>query len=354
MTSPTRGAAAAEFARFVAKYRAALYGYVRRRVGHDQDAEDITQEALLRAWRRRNEYVEESQLKSFTYYAADCLIRDLGRRRKSRRTSPQAAFADDALGVAPSSADLHVAAFESDQLVAALAALPDAQRALLVDSHILGLTTEELERRHHATGTVLRSRRYRAHEALRRQFEKMSAPALLVAPWRKVSDFTRGVAQRLQDGAAWLSSNAQGLTVVVTTTVGLGPFGAMPAPAIEPRLPWPASAYRDVVLIRDAGPNGDRKAEAGTSATSSSRPVPTSAGAPSPQPSPPALPGRPKARVCVGDDCVSSPGDPKDPGDEVYIDAPQPVGHVGVKQNEVPVCDKGVPTIGPAGCRHDG
>ncbi len=339
---------------FVARYRAALYGYIRRRVRHDQDAEDITQDALLRAWRQRETYVEQSQLKSFSYYAADCLIRDLGRRRKSRRTSPQAAFADDALGVTASPADLQVAAFDSDQLVAALDALPDAQRALLIDTHILGLTPEELEQRHQARGTVLRSRRYRAHEALRRQFEKMSMPAVLVAPWRKVSDLTRGVAQRLHDSAAWLSANAQGLTVVVTTTVAFGPFGALPAPAIEPSLPSPARAYRDVVFTRDAAPNGDRQADAKMAAPSSSQPSPTSVGAPSTPSARPALPARPKARVCVGDDCVSSPGDPKDPGDEVYIDAPQPVGHVGVKQNEVPVCDKGVPTIGPAGCRHDG
>lgn len=44
------------FAELVARFEKRLYNFLRRRVGNDEDAEDLTQESFLRAWRHVSSY----------------------------------------------------------------------------------------------------------------------------------------------------------------------------------------------------------------------------------------------------------------------------------------------------------
>ncbi len=74
------------FDEIVARYQNRIYHFVRRMVGNDTVAEDITQDVFLKAFRNISAFRQESSLQTWLFRIASNLCRD-NYRRKQRETA---------------------------------------------------------------------------------------------------------------------------------------------------------------------------------------------------------------------------------------------------------------------------
>ncbi len=121
-----------------------ILGYAIRLLSDRAEAEDVTQETMLRLWRQApNWRTGEAQVSTWAYRVVTNLCTDL-RRARARR--PGVAL-DDAPEVADRTKGAVAAMIETDRMAAlhdALAQLPDRQRLAVVLRHIEGLTNPEI------------------------------------------------------------------------------------------------------------------------------------------------------------------------------------------------------------------
>src|SRR5215217_147895 len=137
------------FRRLVEPYRRALEVHCYRMLGSPQDAEDVVQETLLRAWRSLERFERRSSVHTWLYrIATNACLDELERR--PRRAEPHVdAYPDDRLADAVSP---HVdpaaryAMREGMQLafLTAIQRLPGRQRAVLILRDVLGWTGAEV------------------------------------------------------------------------------------------------------------------------------------------------------------------------------------------------------------------
>ncbi|MGC8784992.1 MAG: RNA polymerase sigma factor [Armatimonadota bacterium] len=73
------------FDEIVERYQHKIYGYVKRLVGNETDAEDITQEVFLKALSSLHRFREESSLQTWLFRIATNLCRDVHRRRQREK-----------------------------------------------------------------------------------------------------------------------------------------------------------------------------------------------------------------------------------------------------------------------------
>ncbi len=124
-----------------------VYSGVLRLTGSRADAEDLTQETFLRAYRALGEYppgrIRELRLREWVWTIAANLCRN---RARSRRRHPEEALpAEAALADPAPGPEVHaLAAAGSEALAAQLARLPWAPRAAVVLRHVTGLTYAEI------------------------------------------------------------------------------------------------------------------------------------------------------------------------------------------------------------------
>jgi len=124
-----------------------VYSGALRMTGSRADAEDVAQEAFLRAYRALGGYsperIRELRLREWVWAIAAnlCRNRERSRRRRPQEALPsQAALADPA----PGPEDRALAAAGGEALAAHLARLPWAQRAAVVLRHVTGLSYAEV------------------------------------------------------------------------------------------------------------------------------------------------------------------------------------------------------------------
>lgn len=118
-----------DFATVVREHGDAVYGFVLRRVGGARPlAEDLTQEAFLRAWRGRRTFREETSMRGWLCAIAANVVRDDARRRRRRPAEvPQPEWFD----VPDRSGDPEQ--FDAlERLRGALATLPANQREMFL------------------------------------------------------------------------------------------------------------------------------------------------------------------------------------------------------------------------------
>lgn len=119
-----------------------ILAYAARMLGDAAEAEDVTQEAMLRLWRAAPEWRQgEAKVSSWLYRVATNLCIDRQRRRK--RQAPLEAAGDPADG----SPGVVAALSQADRAAAlqdALGALPDRQRQAVVLRHLDGLSNPEI------------------------------------------------------------------------------------------------------------------------------------------------------------------------------------------------------------------
>lgn len=121
-----------------------VLGYAARLLSDRAEAEDVTQEAMLRLWRVAPDWRRgEAQVSTWLYRVVTNLCTDLQRARRRR---PGVAL-DEAPDVAASGPSVEAGMMAADRAAAldqALAALPERQRQAVVLRHIESLSNPEI------------------------------------------------------------------------------------------------------------------------------------------------------------------------------------------------------------------
>ncbi|MBM3695547.1 MAG: RNA polymerase sigma factor [Actinobacteria bacterium] len=152
-----------------------VYSGALRLLGNSADAEEVTQEAFLRAYRALGRYpaarVGELRLREWVWTIAANLCRNRARDRRRRgeeTLDPEAALPDPAPG--PEARAL--ASAGSGALAAHLARLPWPQRAAVVLRHVTGLPHAEIAAALGRPVGTVKSDVHRGLQQLRRQLEE--------------------------------------------------------------------------------------------------------------------------------------------------------------------------------------
>ncbi len=158
VTLARRGMDAA-FEEIVRRYRPALVPFAA--AYGPPDPEDVVQESLARAWQALRDSTEEMHVKPWLY----TIVRNraLNARRDARPTEPLADQAETVAGPA----EIALTNDELDRSVAAIVALPEAQRQALVRSALEGHTHEQIAATLGSSPGAVRQLIYRARLTVR-------------------------------------------------------------------------------------------------------------------------------------------------------------------------------------------
>lgn len=156
----------AAFGQLVDRHAAMVIAVCRRHVG--ADAEDVAQEAFVKAWRAAGSFTHRASVRTWLYRIAVNAARDALRRQR-RRPQP----ADVGLDIVaeqladPTGLEDQLAARGVDPaLRSALAQLPVGQRDVVVLADVFGVSHAELAERHGVAPGTIKSRLHRGHARL--------------------------------------------------------------------------------------------------------------------------------------------------------------------------------------------
>ena len=341
-----------DFDGFVRAYEARLRRLVMRRIGDLCEAEEITQETLLRAYQHRASFATEDELMAWSTVVAQRLVID---RVRVRGRSIAVSEVPESARLGRDTADIVVARHEARAALESLEAIPTRQAAILWAREVEGLHYEEIAERFGITEPAVRSLLHRGRKALRKEFKDRTGSLPLnglvpFAPWLlalkaagKVRGAAKTIARSSVTGAAALS-----LSALVAVT-GIGPFGAGTdhAPAMQADAGRGGATY---VNSAEAVPPAQR-------VTALSRTVrrvtPTDTAAPSDQ----KAGGGTKAGVCTPIKCANYDDEtPGRPGAYIQIgpdlpeDNPLDLENVIVASNYVDCDDLDIPETVVAKC----
>jgi len=162
-----------------------LQRYAARRLGDVHEAEELVQEALLRAYRQRDQLLTEDDLAAWTTVVTGRLVID---RLRVRNRSVNVAEVPEGSRVGRDTADVVVARDEARLALDALDAMPARQASLLWAREVEGKSYEELCEHFGMTEPAVRSVLTRARKALRREYELRGGTVpvgglAVLAPW---------------------------------------------------------------------------------------------------------------------------------------------------------------------------
>lgn len=130
--------------RLTARLAPRILGYAMRLLADRAEAEDVTQETMLRLWQTAPRWrTGEAQVSTWAYRVVTNLCTDLRRARMRR----PAVTLDDAPEVADGAKSVVSRIIETDRMTAlqdALSQLPDRQRQAVVLRHIEGMTNPQI------------------------------------------------------------------------------------------------------------------------------------------------------------------------------------------------------------------
>jgi RNA polymerase sigma-70 factor, ECF subfamily len=165
------GGEVAAFDILVERWQRKIRGAVYRVVRSEEEAQDICQEAFLKAFRGLHAFKQESRFSSWLYQIALNLSRDRLRRRKTRNW---VSLDDLDEGVppgsqrAPAEGERWVEVLELQERVAsAVAALPEEQREAVILKEYQGLTFPEIAEIQGVPVSTVKTRLYRGLSVLR-------------------------------------------------------------------------------------------------------------------------------------------------------------------------------------------
>ncbi len=214
-----------DFEAAVRQVRPRLHRYAVRRLGDVHEAEELVQEALLRAFTHREQLRTEDDLSAWSTVVTGRLVID---RLRVRGRSTSVAEVPDGARVGRDTADIVVGRDEARTALDALDAMPARQAAVLWAREVEGLTYEELGARFQMTEPAVRSVLTRARKALRKEYALRGgtlpvAGLSVLAPW--IAGLTW--ADRLRAAVGRVTAPATLATIGVTTLGGLllSPFG---------------------------------------------------------------------------------------------------------------------------------
>ena len=212
-----------------------LQRYATRRLGDRHEAEELVQEALLRAYDHRAELLTEDDVAAWSTCVTGRLVID---RLRVRGRSTSVAEVPEGSRTARDTADVVVARDEARTALDALDAMPPRQAAVLWAREVEGLAYDEIGTRFGMTEPAVRSVLSRARKALRKEYATRggtlpAAGLVALAPWidgLTWADRLRRVATRTVAPAA-LSLGALGLVTGALVTPWSAPAEAAPTQA---------------------------------------------------------------------------------------------------------------------------
>lgn len=206
-----------EFESVLRKATPRLVRFAQRRLGNLHEAEEVSQEALLRTYQHRATLATEDDVMAWATFASNRLVID---RLRVRGRSISVADLPEGRRVARDTAEIAEARAEARLALDALDALPARQAAVLWAREVEGSTYEEISGRFGLSEPTVRSLLHRARKALRREYSLRGgtlpfAGVAILGPW--LNPLTH--AKRLRATAsALVGTTALGV-------VGLGVFG---------------------------------------------------------------------------------------------------------------------------------
>lgn len=138
------------FQTLVERHSRALFRLAYRMTGNEQDAEDVVQEAFLKAFRRLDQFEDRAHFGSWLYrIAANCAYDALrSRARREERTQEQQREDDDPMASVaaeqPSPDRLVFSGQVQRRVHAAMARLSERERAAFVLRHFEQMSTREI------------------------------------------------------------------------------------------------------------------------------------------------------------------------------------------------------------------
>ena len=213
----------------VRRVRPRLHRYAVRRLGDLHEAEELVQEALLRAYSHREQLLTEEDLSAWTTVVTGRLVID---RLRVRGRSTSVAEVPENARMGRDTADVVVARDEARTALDALDAMPTRQASLLWAREVEGQSYEELGQRFGMTEPAVRSVLTRARKALRKEYA-LRGGTLPVGGLAVLAPWVAGLswAGKLRAAVSRVSGPAALATIGVTTLGGLilSPFGTAPS-----------------------------------------------------------------------------------------------------------------------------
>lgn len=158
------------------RYGQIIHNYIARLVGNREEAEDLTAETFVKAFRRLDSLSEQEKVQSWLYRIATNTCLDALRRRKivrwidwdefSVRFMPRLSNSDDPERDA-------IRREEAELVKQVLAKLPEKQRACLVLFEYDGLSYAEIAQVIGTTPGTVKTLLFRARERFRRHYRAM-------------------------------------------------------------------------------------------------------------------------------------------------------------------------------------
>jgi RNA polymerase sigma-70 factor (ECF subfamily) len=250
-----------------------LQRYAVRRLQDPHEAEEVVQEALLRAFQHRDQLQTEDDLMAWVTVVTGRLVID---RIRVRNRAVAVAELPPTARTGRDTADVVVARDEARVALDALEAMPSRQAAVLWAREVEGLTYDEIGERYGLSEPSVRSVLHRARKSLRREYAARGGtlPAVglvALAPWLRglrAAGRVRAAARRVATGAAVTAAGLAAVTAVPfvlphsphATTPALSPaLGIRPIAAAEP--PQLAAADASTLPATKAGAGAVRPAQ---------------------------------------------------------------------------------------------
>jgi len=223
-----------DFDEAVLHLRPRLHRYAIRRLGDTHEAEELVQEALLRAYTHREQLGTADDLAAWATVVTGRLVID---RLRVRGRYTAVADVPEGSRVGRDTAEVVVARDEARLALDALDAMPPRQASLLWAREVEGQSYEELCERFGMTEPAVRSVLTRARKALRKEYSSRGGTLpvgglAVLAPW--VAGL--GWADKLRRAATRVTAPAAMGAAGVTILGGLvlSPFATLPGtPAQE-------------------------------------------------------------------------------------------------------------------------
>lgn len=138
--------------------------------GTGLDADDLTQDVFMKAWRKIGTYDGRSSMKTWLYAIARTTVLDALRRRKIR--SVMSLFTDKGAAFEPEGGMDDATAELRHHLRLAIAALPESYRSVILWREVDGLSYADIAAITGESEGTLRSRHFEARKRLRDQLTR--------------------------------------------------------------------------------------------------------------------------------------------------------------------------------------
>lgn len=217
-----------DFDEAVLHLRPRLHRYAVRRLGDTHEAEELVQEALLRAYTHRDQLGTADDLAAWTTVVTGRLVID--RLRVRGRFTP-VSDVPEGPRVGRDTADVVVGRDEARLALDSLDAMPSRQAALLWAREVEGHSYEELCQRFGMTEPAVRSVLTRARKALRKEYAARGGTLpvgglAVLAPWIAGLSWAEKLRRAAERVTAPAALGAAGITVLGGLL--LSPFGVLP------------------------------------------------------------------------------------------------------------------------------